>query len=168
MPSPSPPVLQKLHRLNGYSSRFHTQLSNVLYGEEYQRCVPNLQGEDLVWLVDYLDKVRCCVALPHSTLKPAQVLDGLEPSSAAFRKCLRELRSICGTKGILPASYMLSSQLLNISSDPFARGGYGDVHKGTLNGSRVCVKRIRVYTRDGPQKAAKVCFTTPVPPLHHN
>ncbi|KAF9645427.1 kinase-like protein, partial [Thelephora ganbajun] len=44
---------------------------------------------------------------------------------------------------------------LSIDPDPFASGGFGDVYHGTLNGSRVCVKRVRVYTRDGLQKVAK-------------
>jgi len=68
MSSPSPQVLQELHRLDKSSPDFHDQLCNVLYGQEYVRCVPNLQGDDLVWLVDYLDKVRR-VALPHSPPK---------------------------------------------------------------------------------------------------
>jgi len=31
------------------------------------------------------------------------------------------------------------------------------VYEGTLDGSRVCLKRVRVYTRDSPEKATKVC-----------
>jgi len=42
--------------------------------------------------------------------------------------------------------------------DPFASGGYGDVYQGTLDGSRVCIKRIREYIMDGPEKAAKVRY----------
>jgi hypothetical protein len=68
---PSSPTLQRLDRLNRSSPYFHDQLCNVLYGKEYKQCVPNLQGEDLVWLVDYLDKVRRRVALPRSPLMPA-------------------------------------------------------------------------------------------------
>lgn len=71
MPPPSLPILQKLHRLDKSSSRFHDQLSNLLYGEEYRQCVPNLQGDDLLWFVDYLDRVRHYTALPRSPLKPA-------------------------------------------------------------------------------------------------
>jgi len=153
--SPSPSALQQLHRLDGAVSGFRDQLNNILCGEEYQRCVTNLQGEDSAWLVDYLDKVRRPVVLPHSPLKPAQALGGLEPSSAAFRKCLRELRSICGTKGILPTSYTISSHLLNINPDPFASGGFGDVCHGILNGSRVCIKRARMSDWD-PSSVTKV------------
>ena len=70
MSSPGLPVLQQLQSLDGSSSEFHDQLSGVLYGEEYQQCVTGLQGDDLAWLVDYLDKVLPHVALAHSPLKP--------------------------------------------------------------------------------------------------
>ena len=70
MPSSSLPVLQQLGRLNASSPGFEDQLCNVLYGEEYTRCVPTLQSNDLVWLVDYLDNVRRLVTLLHSPLKP--------------------------------------------------------------------------------------------------
>ena len=56
-------LLQQLRRLERSSSGFHDQLSNILYGGEYTRCVEGLQGDNLVWLVDYLDEVSCCVAL---------------------------------------------------------------------------------------------------------
>ena len=157
MSSSGPPGLQKLYHLNRPSPDFHDQLCSVLYGEEYQKCVPNLQGEDLVYLVNYLDEVHRHISPLRSLLKPAQALDYLNPSSYASRKCRRELRTICGARGILPTSYTLSSDLLNISPDPFAAGGYGDVYEGTLDGSRVCVKRVRVY-HDGPQRVSKVCY----------
>jgi len=158
MSSPNSPALQQLHRLDRSSPEFHDQLCNVFYGEDYQKCVPNLQGDDLVWLVDYLDKVRRHVAFPYTPLKLSQAFDGLDPSSAAFRKCLRELKTICGARGMLPTSYTLSASLLAIGSDPFASGGYGDVYDGTLDGLRVCIKRVRVYVKEGPKKATKVCY----------
>ena len=69
MPSPDPPALQKLDLLDRNSPEFHSQLSETLYGEEYQRCVPNLRDGDLVWLIDYLDKVRHHETLPRSLLR---------------------------------------------------------------------------------------------------
>ena len=68
MRPPSHPALQQLHRLDGSSSEFHNQLSSILYGEEYQQCLSNLQGDDPGWLVGYLNTVRRHVALPHSRL----------------------------------------------------------------------------------------------------
>ena len=71
MSSLGSPALQQLHLLDRPLSGFHDQLSNVLYGEEYRQCVPNLRGDDLIWLVDYLDKVRGRIFPPHSPLKLA-------------------------------------------------------------------------------------------------
>ena len=64
MSPPSSLVLQQLNSLERSSPDFHEQLCGVLYGKEFVQCVPNLQGDDLTWLVDYLDKVCRCVALP--------------------------------------------------------------------------------------------------------
>ena len=70
MPSPNSLVLQQLNRLNRTSPDFPDQFCNIIYGREYAQCAPNLEGDDLVWLVEYLDGVRRRVALLHSPLKP--------------------------------------------------------------------------------------------------
>jgi len=70
MSSPSSPVLQRLFRLDRSSPDFHDQLEDVLYGPEYVQCEQTLEGDDPVWLIDYLEEVRCYIALPHSPLKP--------------------------------------------------------------------------------------------------
>jgi len=44
-------------------------------------------------------------------------------------------RLLRGMRGILPISYTLSSDVLNVGSDPFASGGYDDVYEGSLDGS---------------------------------
>jgi len=67
----SRPFLQQLRDFDESSPGFHDWLSEVLYGEEYHQCVPNLRGDDLVWLIDYLDKVCHHVAFPHLPLKPS-------------------------------------------------------------------------------------------------
>ena len=157
MSLPTSPALQQLQYLNASSSEFQDQLSNALYGEEYQRCVQDLQGDDLVWLVDYLDKVCCLVTFLYPPPKLLKALGDLDASGPAFRKCLRELKTVCGTGGILPTSYTLLSHLLDIGPEPFTSGGFGDVYQGTHNGSRVCIKRVRSYTSDDPKSAARVC-----------
>ena len=58
MASPNLPVLRKLPCIGTSSSDFNDQLIKVLYEEEYVQCLANLEGDDLAWLVDYLDKVR--------------------------------------------------------------------------------------------------------------
>ena len=59
---------------------------------------------------------------------------------------------------ILPSSCILSSSVLNISRQPVASGGSGDIYQGTLNGSTVCVKRVRIYSKEGPEKTKKVRY----------
>jgi hypothetical protein len=61
-----------------------------------------------------------------------------------------EVHGVCVIDSTLPPS------LLNVGRQPVASGGSGDVYKGTLDDSKVCVKRVRVYSKDGPMKATKV------------
>ena len=152
-------TLQQLRRLDKSSASFHDQLRNVLNSKQYNRTVQNFQGDDLVLLVDYLDQVCPSISSPPSLLKRTQALDIIDPASSGYVKCLRELRNICGSKMILPTSYTLSSSLLNIDDRPVAPGGPSYVYRGTLNDSRVCVKRVQVYSKDGSGKATKVCPT---------
>ena len=55
--------------LDKASPQFYEQLSGFLQGKKYRDAVPNLQGEDLVWRIEYLDSVSLqtsCLA-PYST-----------------------------------------------------------------------------------------------------
>jgi len=148
--------LKQLRRLDMFSSEFHDQVSNILYGEEYRKWVKNLEGDDLMGIVEYLDKVRCRGSLLRSLLRSPQVLATLDPTSLAFRECLRELRMVCGARTILPASHVISSQGLIVGREPVAGGGYGDVYEGSLDGSKVCVKRARMYTKGSNMETIKV------------
>ena len=163
MPPPNSSVLEQLYRLDDSSAAFHDRLGGILDGEEYKQSVSNLQTNDLLWLADYLDKVRLPASIPRSPLKSVQALDSLSPTSVSFQKCLREFRDICSTKMILPTSYAISSSLLNIGRHPVASGGPCDVYEGTFNDSRVYIKRIRVYSQDDRNKATKAgCPTLPL------
>ena len=51
---------------------------------------------------------------------------------------------------------MLSHQDLMVGRQPVASGGSGDVYEGRLDGLKVCVKRVRIYSKDGPENATKV------------
>ena len=94
MPPPNSSVLEQLYRLDKSSAAFHDRLGGILDGEEYKQSVPDLQTNDLLWLVDYLDKVRLRASIRHSPLKSVQALDGLSPTSASLQKCLREFRDM--------------------------------------------------------------------------
>ena len=57
-------ILNQLHDLDKASPQFHKDLSNLLRSEEYRGAVPNLQGEYLAWLVEYLDGVSLQILSP--------------------------------------------------------------------------------------------------------
>lgn len=140
MAPPIHPVLRELQNLDQSSPDFHDNLNSTLHGAEYDECVPNLERDDSVWFVDYLDKA----------------IDKLDPSSPASRKCLRELKSTCGTHGVLPTSYILPFDVLDVGQIPFTAGNFGDVYKATYDGSAVCVKRLHVTLQDDRSKADKM------------
>ena len=50
-------ILNQLHDFDKASPQFHKHLSGFLRSKEYRSAVPSLQGEDLAWLVEYLDSV---------------------------------------------------------------------------------------------------------------
>ena len=62
---------------------------------------------------------------------------------------------------ILPASYTLSGRVLEIDSFPLALGGYWDAREGTLDGSKVYVKSIRVYAQGVAHKVVEVNIRRP-------
>jgi len=72
--------LSQLLRLDSTSSEFNEQVTDILYGEEYVRWMPNLQGDDLMGLVDYLDEVRLRFSLvrPPSTYSRLSILSTLQ------------------------------------------------------------------------------------------
>ena len=59
-----PDGLKQLQDFDRASPQFHNHLSNFLRSEGYRSAVPNLQGEDLTWLVEYLDSVSLQTVSP--------------------------------------------------------------------------------------------------------
>ena len=56
--------LKQLHGLNKASPEFHDHLRDFLGGDAYRRALPNLQGEDLASIVEYLDSVSLHIIPP--------------------------------------------------------------------------------------------------------
>ena len=61
--------LQPLCDLDRGSPQFHEQLAAFLGGNEYQVIFPTLHGDDLTWLVEYLDSVSIQSPSSHSALR---------------------------------------------------------------------------------------------------
>lgn len=53
---------------------------------------------------------------------------------------------------------MLPASLLNVTEWPIASRGSCDVYEGLLNDSKVCVKRLRIYSAEGSKDAERVRY----------
>ena len=149
-------VRQTCEGLDRSSTDFGDKLNEILHKEEYEEWVSTLKN-DLMWFINYLDRVsRLCIP-PLILLKSAQALEKLDPSAPASRKCMRELKTICRTHLILPTSYTISPNL-TVDPDAFASGGYARVHEGTLDGAKVCVKRLQVPHRNALLESTRVRY----------
>lgn len=74
-------------------------------------------------------------------------------SPELFQRALHSLRCICGKRGVLPKSYVISEGLSRTGEREFASGGYAGVWKGQFvemnsNPKTVCIKAIKVAIRD--------------------
>ena len=72
-------LMQRFRPLDMSSPGFPDQISNILSGDEYTRRVGELENDDLVSLVDYLDKVRyrlvfLCLCLDRHRLSTLSTL----------------------------------------------------------------------------------------------
>ena len=91
-----------------------------------------------------------------------QAVNELNPTNPTFSTCLIELRKICGMREILPKSSTISGTLLKTDDAPFASGSLADMHEGSLNDSKVCVEKVRMYS-DGDPKGVKKVHNLPHP-----
>jgi hypothetical protein len=72
-----------------------------------------------------------------------------------FRKCLLALQKICGLRGILPSSHLLSDGLATTGHGPVAFGGFADIWEGTFGRNKVALKVLRI---NDPAGITKVCI----------
>ncbi|KAF9779332.1 kinase-like domain-containing protein [Thelephora terrestris] len=132
-------VLHHLYSLDTSSPDFLRYLHCLIRSDEKDQYLTSLQGLELTRLVDFLD----------GTLGVAPVTDDV------FRRCIRKLRTICSQHAILPSSYTISGALVRLGDEPVDFGGFSVVWEGTYNGSKVCIKHLKVseQNRGAVQKA---------------
>ena len=58
MASHSRRPLDQLLQLDQASPHFHDTISNILYGQEYRKWIREVHDDDVIVLIDYLDKAR--------------------------------------------------------------------------------------------------------------
>ena len=59
---------------------------------------------------------------------------------------------------MLPQSHVLQNSLLNVYERPIAARGPYDVYEASFNGSKVWVKRLRIYSGEGAGDVTRVSF----------
>jgi hypothetical protein len=72
----------QLRALDRTSPQFRDQLRNFFHGSAYQNLVPDLESEDLAWLVEYLDSVSC-----HRSVRLCASLRTFVGSRRYFEPC---------------------------------------------------------------------------------
>ena len=105
--------------------------------------------------MDFLDEV--CSFSPTSsqlTKFTVQILGVAQITDEILQQCLLKLRTICINHGILPSSYIITNDLARVGEDPVAFGDFSNVWEGIYNGSKVCIKCLRVseQTRQAIEK----------------
>ena len=78
-------VLEHLRGFDRTSPQFHKCLSNFFRSEGYRSAVPSLQGEDLAWLVEYLDSVSFQIISLESASNAVAVGSRVCPKSPESR-----------------------------------------------------------------------------------
>ena len=152
---PEDSCLWALLRLDSSSPQFPDQLCDILDGSGFDDGVKDLGADDLLRLIGFLDQVRPPFNSKNCPLNQSQVLESLNRAESAFGKTLHKLQRICASRRILPQSHVVSTDRLRIDEHPFASGGYSDAHMGTLDGSRVCVKKLRVAATSSSDRVKK-------------
>jgi len=140
---------QRLYDLDRSSNEFPRQLDDLLHETDYINELQNLPEGELVQLINHLNSVRCPQRKSNPTyrLPLPQILDRLDSTSDAFRKCLHVLQTICCSKQILPTTYELTGAQLARGKDPTTYGGFCNAYKGTLT-EGICIKELRISSTD--------------------
>ena len=161
-------ILQRLYSLNTSSPRFCRNLHNLIRqseGEDHH--LLDLQGSDLIRLVDFLDRVCIPPSAPLQLTEQApQALAIIPPADDVSRLCLHKLQAICSHHKIVPSSYIISGDIAKVGTYPVASTDLSDVWEATFNGTKVCIKQPKI-TRANYQDMEKVnnLHGTPIPRL---
>ena len=140
-------VLQHLYSLDTSSPDLPRYLHCLIQHDEEEQYLCSLEGLELIRVVNFLDDV-CPFPLASLLLqvvkKTAQILGVAPIVDDVFQRCLHKLRAICSRHAILPSSCTISGHLARVGDSPVALGGFSDVWEGLHNGTRVCIKHLRV------------------------
>ena len=152
-----PPITSEDLVKLGVEPRFISSLvSATQWAEQYPNGPPlnTTEAEDIV---EILDKV-CPIRKPPPRAKtPGDQLVSSSTANPSLKiRCLRVLRKLSPSQGILPKSYHPGGVTLN-DTTPYASGRYADIWKGRRGEVQVCVKAFQTRTTANLNRIKRVC-----------
>ena len=142
-------ILQHLYSLGTSSPHLSRYLDHLIKSDGEDHYLLNLEGSDLIRLVDFLDKVRVPPsASVQLTEQASQALTIVPVTDDVSRLCLHKLQAICSHRGILPSSHIIVGGLTKLGDYAVASGACGEVWEGVYNNTKVCIKCPKINTRD--------------------
>ncbi|KAF9644876.1 kinase-like protein [Thelephora ganbajun] len=139
--TPVPHQLLHLYQISKHSKKFEPAFDDFYNSAGYEKITDELDGPELEIFINFLDEV----------LRVKSLGVGL------FQKALHALWSICGKRGVLPKSHIISEGVSRTDEKEFASGGFANVWKGELvetnsNRRKVCLKAPKVVAKDGEKE----------------
>ena len=148
---PAHRILRRINSLKRSSYDFPSQLIKCITGDGHDYPIyfvfqfGNVDDRDKMWFICYLHDVRICISLPLLSTEPVQVLGDLEYYGPGYRRFREELQNICRLCQRLPPSCTLNVSSLVPAANPTSSGPYETICGGSLNGSKVCAKKLRPF-----------------------
>ena len=149
-------LAKRLYELDRSSTQFLEPLDKLLQNEGWIKDLQRLSQHKLMEFIDYLDNVRF-ISMPYKPCSSSlQILDGLDRTGSQFREGLYVLRELCGSRAIVPATYLVSGKLSFSTTIITMSGESGEIHKGSIGGVDFCIKKLGTTARNWPAKIRQV------------
>lgn len=153
---------RRLERLSPGSQGYLILLASILDDPMDRRATTALEGEDAAVVLDILARVRvhpslridCKIVSMSSMLTPfrPQILDRGRNLGRLSNRTLGVLRSLAYNSSQVPNYYKIDRNLVfDVEPEPFARGGFSDVQRGSLGDRLVAVKVLRMAHDNVPE-----------------
>ena len=153
-------------KITSTASKLFFQALEWFLEDENRKGLEELRGLAAAEVANFLDEVRKLVAITVPSCGQSTslqlVMMKLNDEPKFRNRMIHVLRSLCGSWGILPASYTLEGEVTITDKNPWTRGGFGEVWCGTWGSEKVAVKVIMITSSASPKKLKKVWVLTPL------
>ena len=152
------------------------ELSRALLAAFKKRVLYNLYVSSLVGdtkrakaLLEVFDNVRSAIyAVSWINAQGRCTPQALRTATTSHHvTILKQFQQLCSRTELLPTSYIISGELIQVTSgQPAASGTFSDVWEGAYNDRQVAIKALRVFKKDGVRKVKKATHTAFLVPFN--